>query len=136
MRIAILAVAALAACATEQPQPPAPRVLTSDIAMQMPIATLCLGVSTWGPTSSGVASAELQRRGVDCRDHAAAVQGLQQQQAQQQAQQAQQRAAAAGVLLNQPAYQPIQIQPYQMPVPRQTNCTSQWNGVAWQTVCR
>lgn len=89
----------------------------------MSAAELCLGTSTWGPISAGNAMAEIQRRGINCQDHAQAIQGLQQQ-----------RAAAAAAILGRP--QPT-YQPYQIPMPQQqTRCTTRWDGAAYRTVCQ
>lgn len=69
-------------------------------------------------------------------DRAEAVRAQQEQAAAQA--EAQRRAIGLQLLQNQmnqrPAYQPVT--PYQIPVPRQTNCTSQWIGNTWHTVCR
>lgn len=51
-------------------------------------------------------------------------------------QEAQRRALIIQQLQNRPAYQPYQHTPYQMPIQRQSNCTTMWNGAAWQTTCR
>lgn len=50
-------------------------------------------------------------------------------------QEAQRRALILQMLQNNQARQPYQHTPYQMQVPQQTNCTSMWNGAAWQTHC-
>lgn len=47
-----------------------------------------------------------------------------------------QRAMVLQMLMNRPAAQPIQIQPYQMPPPpRTTNCRSVWISGQLQTTC-
>lgn len=105
-----------------------------EVAAQMPTVDLCLGVSTFRPGNAAVAQIELNKRGVDCRDHAQAVYLLQQQRAQQQAQR---EAVILQQLVNQPAYRPYQIPaPPVMQPPRQTYCTSQWIDGQLQTVCR
>jgi hypothetical protein len=56
-----------------------------------------------------------------------------------QAQGATQRRALALQLLQSGAFrppQPYQLQPYQMQVPKATNCTSEWIGNQMQTICR
>lgn len=133
MRLLIAGAAlALAGCASQPQQVYAPRDLSPAEAQQMPTAQLCLGVSTFRPSNANVAQWELDRRGVNCQDHAQAVSNLQQQQAQE-------RAQAMGILLqnmNRPA---TTYQPYQIPPPPgtgpQTNCTTRYVGGAWRTVC-
>jgi hypothetical protein len=124
---AILSLLLLAGCANNQP-PPQPRYLTSAEAQTMPVVDLCIGLGTFGPVSAQVASLELQRRGVNCQDHAQAIQLTEQR-----------RNAALGILMQQrqtapSIYQPAPAQPYQIPQP--TRCTSQWIGGQMQTVCR
>jgi hypothetical protein len=125
MRMAVLSLLALAGCAA---QPQQPNILTPQEAQQMSAAELCLGLSTYGPRSTLAAGEELQRRGVNCQDHAQAIGMLQQQ-----------RAQAMGILMqnmNRPAYQyqPYNVPLYQTPAP--VRCTSQWIGGQMQTVCR
>lgn len=118
IRLAILSAALLAGCATA----PSGQILTSDVAQGMSAAELCLGVSTFRPHNAATAQAEIQRRGINCQDHAQAVYVLQQQ-----------RAQAAGILL-QNATRPPPV--YQVPAPpQQTNCTTRRIGETWRTVC-
>lgn len=130
MRLLALACsAALVGCATEPKPLP---VLTPDIAQQMSAADLCLGLSTFRPGNASVAQQEVYRRGINCNDHAAAIQALQQARAQREA-------VILQNSLNRPAYQPYQVNPYQIPtpqMPRQTNCTSYRVGNTVQTDCR
>jgi hypothetical protein len=130
MKLMAFAAASLLTACASQPQPTyTPRIFGPDDVARMPIARLCLGVSTWGPTSAGNAQAELIRRGVDCRDHAQAIQ-----------QEAQERAQAMGILMqnmNRPAptYTPYQVPPPPGTGP-QTTCNSRMIGNQMQTVCR
>lgn len=119
-KIALLSAVVLAGCASS-----GPRLLTISEAAQMPTATLCWGVSNFQPVNAVVAKTELESRGVDCRDHAAAVQAIDQR-----------RAAALGILLQQPAPQPYQVQPYQIQPRPTVNCTSQRIGNTVQTNCQ
>jgi hypothetical protein len=126
LKMMIPAVLALAGCAS---QPQAAAVLTPEVAQNMSAATLCLGISTFRPGNAVVAQQEIERRGINCADHAQAVQALQQQRAQADAQ-------ATQLLLRQ---QPNQYQPLPIPPPirpQQTTCTTQRVGNQLQTVCR
>jgi hypothetical protein len=117
MRLAALLLLALAGCATPPP------VLSPQQAQQIPTAELCLGASTYRPENAQTAMNELNRRGVNCQDHAQGIQELQQR-----------RAAALQYIMSRPAYKP-----YQLPMPPQqqnTNCTGQWIGNQWHTTCR
>jgi hypothetical protein len=125
MKIAVALIVALAGCASS---PPPLRYLTPAEAQTMSVVDLCIGLGAFGPVSAQVASSELQRRGVNCADHAQAIQLTEQR-----------RNAALGILMQQqrqaaPVYQPAPAVPYQTP-PR-TTCTSQWIGGQMQTVCR
>lgn len=88
------------------------------------------------------ADADLEAADADARrarDRANVERAEAQRQRQEQAAaqiEAQRRALILQMLQNQQPYRPYQHTPYQMPTPRQTNCTSMWNGAAWQTVCQ
>lgn len=125
MRAVVLSCLVLAGCASApEPLP----VLSLQEAEQMSAAQLCLGVSTFRPHNATVAQVAIERRGINCQDHAVAVQGLQQQRA--QAAQAMQQQ-----MLNRPVYQPYQL-PTPAPIPRQQSCTSYRIGNTIQTDCR
>ena len=102
MRIVILAFLALAGCATQPTM--------EERAQQMSAAELCLGLSTFRPENAATAQREIERRGVNCQDHAQAVHKLQQQ-----------RAQAMQILLNQPPTRAYQLPMPQQQVPRQTS---------------
>jgi hypothetical protein len=124
MRTVLLCCLVLSGCASQQ-QPP--RELTPSTAMGMNAATLCLGISTFRPGNAAVAQQEIERRGINCADHAMAVQALQQQRAQNDAQ-------AMQLLMSRPSPQPYMLP---MPVqPQQTICTTQRVGDQLQTICR
>lgn len=118
----------LVACAEPAPRPLP--VLSLESAQQMPAADLCLGLSTFRPSNAAVARQEIDRRGINCQDHAAAMQALQQRRAQEDA------ILLQRALMPQPTYQ---YKPYQLPMPttpRQTVCTTERIGNQLQTVCR
>lgn len=128
MRSALALVTVLAGCASNQAQ--TLPILTPQEASQMSVASLCLGLSTFRPVNAQTAQFELTRRGVNCADHAAAVQALQQQDAQLMGIILQQRATAP-----QPVYIPPVTYPITAPTP-QVTCTSQWVMGQYRTVCR
>jgi len=49
---------------------------------------------------------------------------------------AQRRALILQMIQGNQARQPYQLTPHQIPVPRQSTCTSAWDGAAWRTTCR
>ena len=122
MRTMLLAPLLLAGCAA-QPTITERVMAASDI-------DVC-EAAFYGPAAVKTAVAvEIEHRRLNCQAMLPLIQARHQQDAQM-------RAQALGVLLGRPSYQPAPaMQPYQMQVPKTTNCTSQWVGNQVQTVCR
>lgn len=132
MRIATFTIplALFAGCASS---PPAPRVLTPEIAQQLTAAEVCLGVSTFRPGNAEVAAAEVTRRGLKCEEHAQGMQLLIQQRVART--QAEAAAAAAPVFIPQPYIPPISYTPMLPPAAVHCTSTPQYGGQV-NTVCR
>ena len=127
MRIALVALAALAGCASQPLAPPMSLEERIAVASNM---ELCEAVFHAPPDVARPAEIEAQRRGVNCADYLQAV-------TTHRAQKEANRAMAAQILMQR--QQPM-IQPLQMPIPaiqprRQTNCTSQVIGNQVHTNC-
>lgn len=123
--VAILAVVAIAGCAT------APQPSLEERAAVAPVVNLCAAILYAGRPQSDVAANEIARRGVNCQDHAQAV--LQFQQARNQAAADLQQQRAAPIVIPPLTYRPVV--PVQLP-PDPVTCTTQRFGNQLQTVCR